>query len=157
MSVSNQTGTPRHLTPFDPTGSVLLVATCWWPSLARLAHLLVLAGCRVSVLAPPGHPARMVPGVRVFEQKAFRPLQALSAAIAAAQPGLVVPADDRATAGLHQLHRSGSDTERGVVRRSLGSPEGYAITTSRIRLLALARRLGLAVPDGGRIETDRGC
>ena len=107
----------------------------------------------MSVLCPPGHPVRAVPGVTVLEQRAFRPTQALSAAIAACEPALIVPADDRAVADLHRLHRTGSDAERRLIEHSLGSPHGYPVTTSRLRLLALARRLGIPVPDDQAIAT----
>ena len=132
---------------------MLLVTTCWWPFLARFAHLLAGAGCQVSVLCPRGHPVRTVPGVTVFEQSAFRPTQALSAAIAACSPAMIIPADDRAVSNLHRLHREGSDTERSLVERSLGSPHGYPVTTSRLRLLALARQLEIPVPDDQAIAT----
>jgi len=94
-----------------------------------------------------------VPGVTVLEQRAFHPTQALSAAIAACQPTLVIPADDRAVTDLHRLHQTGSDAERRLVERSLGSPHGYPVTTSRLRLLALARRLDIPVPDDQAIAT----
>ncbi len=123
------------------------MATCWWPFLARTAQLLARAGCEVSILCPPGHSARAVPGVTVFDQRAFHPARALSAAIAASQPTLIIPADDRAVANLHRLHEVGSAAERMLVERSLGSPHGYPVTTSRLRLLALARRLDIPVPE----------
>ena len=129
------------------------MTTCWWPFLARFAHLLTRAGCRVSVLCPPGHPVQAVPGVNAFEQHAFRPAQALSAAIAACQPTLIIPADDRAVVNLHELHGVGSDLERRLIERSLGSPHGFPVTTSRLRLLALARRLNIPVPEGQAIAT----
>ena len=138
----------------NPGGAVLLVTTCWWPFLARFAHLLTQVGCRVAILCPPGHPAQAVPGVASFKQRAFRPTQALSAAIAACEPTLIVPADDRAVINLHRLHQTGSDAERRLIERSLGSPHGYPVTTSRLRLLALARRLHIPVPDDQAILTN---
>jgi hypothetical protein len=134
-------------------GPVLLVSTCWWPSFARFAHLLVLTGCRVSVLCPPGHPARVVPGVTVFDQQPFNPTAALSKAIAECQPVMVVPSDDRAVANLHELYQTGSATVRDLIVRSLGAPESYSIVRSRVRLIALARELGIAVPDDHAIGT----
>jgi hypothetical protein len=134
-------------------GQVLIVTTCWWPSLARLAHLLVLAGCKVSALCPPGHPVRAAPGVTVFDQQAFRPLQALSATIAACRPAVVLPGDDRAVSHLHQLYRTGTDAERILVQRSLGAPTSYPILGSRVSLVAFARELGIAVPEDQAIHT----
>jgi hypothetical protein len=148
---------PNFKMSVDPgdglTGPVLLVTTCWWPSLARFAHLLTMADCQVSVLCPPGHSVRAVPGVQVFDQQALRPMRALSAAIAACQPAMIIPADDRAVSNLHRLHRTGSEVERRLIERSLGSPDGYSVTTSRTRLIALARRLGIPVPEDKPIAT----
>jgi hypothetical protein len=130
---------------------VLLVTTCWWPALARLAHFLVDAGCAVGIICPAGHPARLVAGVEVFEQSAFRPLIALSGAILRFDPVFIVPGDERALRHLHRLHTTGSAKERALVERSLGPPERYPVTTSRIELLTMAARLGVAVPAGAQI------
>ena len=107
----------------------------------------------MTVLCPPGHPVQAVPGVISLRQSAFRPTQALSAAIAACQPVLIIPGDDRAVLSLHRLHRTGSDAERHLVERSLGPPHGYPAATSRLLLLALARRLHIPVPDDQAILT----
>ncbi len=143
----------RQATDAMSSGTILIVTTCWWSSLARLAHLLVTSGSHVAVLCPRGHAARAVPGATVFEQQAFRPLQALSRAIATCRPTMIVPGDDRAVTHLHQLHRHGSERERALVERSLGSPDSYPIVSSRVRLIALARDLGIAVPDDRALAT----
>ena len=80
----------------------------------------------------------------------------LSQAIAACKPSLLVPADDRALAHLHRLHSIGSDAERRLVERSLGSPEHFGVVKSRVRLVALARALGIAVPDDEAVTTPAG-
>ncbi len=149
----NQLDVTTEITAADRDGSVLVVTTCWWPSLARFVHLLAVEGRRVAVLCPLGHSARLVPGVTIFEQRTLSPIRALSNAIAAYRPAMVVPADDRAVAHLHQLHRTGSGQERGLIERSLGSPEGYSVTLSRIRLLETARRLKIPVPESASIAT----
>ena len=136
------------------SGSMLLVTTCWWPSLAQFAHLLTQSGCQVSLLCPPGHAGRMVPGVTVFKQDAFKPQRALSAAIAMAKPAMIVPGDDRALAHLHELHRIGTDEQRDLVERSLGPPNGYPITTSRTGIVTLARQLDILVPDDRSIKSE---
>jgi hypothetical protein len=126
--------------------SVLVVTTCWWPSLARLAHRLQLAGCRISLLCPPGHPALAIPGVTAFAQSAFAPLPALARAIEASGADVIVPGDDRAVAHLHRLHRAGTDAERRLIEASLGDPAHYPTTSSRVAVLRAAREAGLAVP-----------
>lgn len=95
----------------------------------------------------------MVPGVRVFEHEAFKPQRALSAAIAAAKPAMLVPGDDRAVTHLHELQRVGTNEQRDLVERSLGPPSSYSITTSRTGLVALARKLNITVPDDSSIES----
>lgn len=141
---------PGHL---GMAGSVLLVTTCWWPSFAQFAHLMIQGGCEVALLCPPGHAGRIVPGVTVFEQDALKPQRALSAALAIAKPAMIVPGDDRAVAHLHELHRIGTDEQRDLVERSLGPPSGYAVTTSRTGLVALARQLDILVPEDKSIES----
>ncbi len=134
-------------------GPALLVTTCWWASFARLAHLLVMQGCNVSVLCPPGHAALAVPGITVFRQQAFRSVAALSAAIAKCRPVMLVPGDDRAVGHMHQLHRMGTAAERALVERSLGPSLGYPVATSRVLFAVLARRLGIAVPEDAVVKT----
>jgi hypothetical protein len=107
----------------------------------------------VSALCPPGHPVRAAPGVKIFDQQAFRPLQTLSAAIAVCRPAIVLPGDDRAVSHLHRLYRTGTNAEQSLVRRSLGAPLSYPILSSRVSLVAFARELGIAVPDDQAVHT----
>ncbi len=131
--------------------NVLLVTTCWWPAFARLAQLLMETGCGVAVLCPPGHPARMLPGVTVFEQRPFSPLRALSRAILRFDPVFIIPGDERASHHMHRLHGHGSTRERELIEHSIGAPESYFDTVSRIGLLARARRLLISIPAGQAI------
>ncbi len=132
--------------PQRKSPSILLVATCWWPSTARFAQLLIHAGCEVSILCPPGHPARAVPGIRALAQNAFFPHRSISRAVDADAPDLIIPVDERAVGLLHGLSEIGSDQLRQLVERSLGPASGYCITSSRPRLLELAAHLGIAIP-----------
>ena len=125
---------------------VLLVTTCWWAATAHFAHLLVQAGCRVSALSPQGHAVQAVDGVTLYRQRPYLPIRRIAEVIRHSKPNLIVPADDRAVAYLHRLHKSGTSSERALIERSIGSPEHYDTVLSRVRLLALAQRLGIAVP-----------
>ncbi len=134
-------------------GPVLLVTTCWWPTLARMTQLLARHGCSVALLSPAAHPGRVLRGVRLFDQDAFNPVRALAAAIRSSGAATVIPADDRAVSYLHRLHRSGTVAERALVERSLGAPEGFAVTGSRVAFIKLARDLGCAVPDDAALPS----
>ena len=139
--------------PLPKAPSLLFVTTCWWASLARLAHLFQTADIakstvRVSILCPRGHPAVAVSNITVYRHDAFHPARALSRAIAACGATVLVPGDDRSVAQLHALHASGTPAERRLVERSLGDPAHYAVARSRVELLATARSLGMAVPAG---------
>ena len=91
---------------------------------------------------------------RTYLYRSFRPLSSIDAAIEAADPDLVVPCDDLATAHLHAIYeresRYGSSPGSGTAAllvRSLGSPANYSIIDSRQEFLALAREEGVLVPN----------
>jgi len=140
---------------------VLLTDTSRWAGGARLAIELSKVGCDVSALCPiPGHPLLKVRGVRkTFSYSSLRPVDALMAAIEAAEPQIVIPCDDRAVEHLHELHAyarrpgtAGGPIAR-LIERSLGSPESYPIVSARYDLLRLAREERLHVPDTKRVNT----
>ena len=105
------------------------------------------AGCRITILCPPGHPARSGRFDAILTHRAFRPRAALSRAIRRFTPDLVVPADERALGDLHRLHASGSARERALIERSLGPPETYPVVTSRLGTMNAVRAAGLAIPE----------
>src|SRR5271156_6204695 len=73
---------------------ILICATLWWPSSARLAMAFLRHGCNVSALCPPGHPLRFVTGISsIYSYHGLAPIGLLRAAIRAAQPTLIVPCD----------------------------------------------------------------
>ncbi len=141
-------------TPLGQPLSILVVTTCWWSSLARLAQLLQRAGCKVAVLAPPGHPAAVVPGIADIRYDPLRPMRALTHAITQSGADIVVPGDDRALAHLHRLHATGTAHEKSVVERSLGTPLFYDVLRSRLGFSAAARACGLRVPEDTSLETE---
>ena len=133
--------------------SLLLVTTCWWASLARLAQVLQEARCRVSVLCPPGHAARAASITAVLDHDPIHPVRRLSRVIAHVQPTLVLPGDDRSVGHLHKLYQTGSSAERELIARSLGEPEGYRVSASRVRFLEAAAQVGMTTPAGMSINT----
>jgi hypothetical protein len=134
---------------------ILIVTTCWWPSLARFADLLRRQSCQVSVLAPPGHAMEAINGITVIRHQGFRPIAALRQAVQSCAPDILIPGDDRAVAHMHALHARGNPAERGLVERSLGDPRSYSVVRSRLAFAACARGLGLAVPEDRRLATRR--
>ncbi len=135
--------------------TVLLTNTSWWSCASRLAIGLERAGCDVSALYPRrGHPLRKTAAVqRAFPYSAIYPLESLAEAIEAVDPRIVIPCDDRAVQHLHELyarildlHPTGNAAS-ALIERSLGSPSGYRIASSRHELLKLARQEEICVPD----------
>src|ERR1700722_10936683 len=104
---------------------ILICATLWWPSSARLAMAFLRHGCSVSALCPPGHPLRFVTGIGSFyPYQGLASMGLLRAAIRAAQPTLIVPCDDIAVWQLHALHENEPDLGP-LIKRSLGDAEAY--------------------------------
>jgi hypothetical protein len=144
---------------------ILLTSTCWWPSVARLALSLAEAGCIVSAVCPArGHPLKAVSAVhQLFHYSPTDPLGALSDAISAAQPDIIVPCDDRAVLHLHQLHaRHSSPSGRNgtplhdlarLIERSLGDPSGFATVRARYPLLSMARAAGVRIPETAELNS----
>lgn len=139
---------------------ILLTDTDRRPGAARLAIGLSEAGCEVSAVLTPGHPLLKTRAVRqTFPYTWFRPLDSLVRAIEATQPQIVIPCDDRGVQHLHDLYaraRTQGNSGSGLaalIERSLGSPESYALVSSRDGLLRVASGDGLRVPYTSLINT----
>ena len=133
---------------------VLLTGTNPWPVVPRLVLALCAASCDVGVVYPnQNYPEREVEEVGdVFDYNGRSPLKSLQTAIDSFDPDIVVPTCDRSVEHLHELHAiSQSQGERGrktatLIERSLGSPEGFPIVSSRFDLLKIAQSEGILVP-----------
>jgi hypothetical protein len=133
----------------DTAPPVILLATVrGWPLAARLAMGLHEAGASVTAWCPSGHPMLKTGAIKhSYTASALTPVASLARAIAGAAPDLIVPADDQTTAHLHTLHRRSADKSvAALIERSLGHPGGFAITSSRAALLALAEDRSVPVP-----------
>jgi hypothetical protein len=127
---------------------ILLATTGHLPSTARLAMELHDAGARVSLIAPPNHPARVLDIIshRVL-YSALSPKGSLEAALQWLRPDLVIPCDERTVRDLHQIClRTPHRDVRRLIERSVGPTEIFSIVTSRDALLELARRAGVRLP-----------
>lgn len=146
-------------TAYGPSPKVLLTDTNRWALAARLAVSLSEAGCDVSAVCPsPNHALLRTRAVRrTFRYSGLRPLESISAAIATAQPDLVIPTCDRSVEHLHELYaklqaRGGEPhPTAALIERSLGPASAYAIVSSRYDLLQIARSEGIRVPATTRI------
>ena len=125
---------------------ILICATLWWHSSARLAMAFLRHGCSVSALCPPGHPLRFVTGIdSIYSYQGLASMGLLRDAVRAAQPTLIVPCDDIAVWQLHALHENEADL-RPLIELSLGAAEAYPAIQERGEVLRIAQRLGIRVP-----------
>ena len=125
---------------------ILICATLWWPSSARLAIAFLRHGAIVSAVCPPGHPLRFVSGINtIYAYKGFAPIGLLRSAIRETQPALVVPCDDVAVWQLQVLHAKEPDL-RPLIELSLGAAEAYPTIQRRGEVLLVAQSLGIRVP-----------
>lgn len=137
----------------SPPPSILIAAAKWWPLSARLAMALVRQGCRVSALCPHGHPLTRVGGLeRIERYRGIRSLASLERSVRELQPDIVVPADDGVVAQLQALHAS-APSLKALLERSLGDAQSFPITSNRFRLLDLAAKLGILVPETRRVAS----
>jgi ATP-grasp domain len=127
---------------------ILVVTTGRLASTARLAMELRRAGAAVSLVAPAGHPARVL---KIFEtiitHSALAPWQLLEKYARRLQPDAIVPCDEKSVRDLHELYRR--TTHRSVqvlVEASLGPAAAFDVVESRHSLLSIARKLGIRVP-----------
>ncbi|HVJ54430.1 MAG TPA: ATP-grasp domain-containing protein [Aliidongia sp.] len=135
---------------------VALIATaCRWVSTVRLAKALSSVGFDVGFLGPADHPidAASIDCSRAVLSGLW-PSRSLKTAIEAVKPDIVIPADEMILLLLHQLHRS-SPGLRDLIERSLGAPENYAKTLSRVALAEIAREEGVAIPSTLRLTSER--
>ncbi len=108
----------------------------------------------MEIVCPGGHPVEKTSAAgRVHKYRGLIPVTSFANAIAAADPDLLIPADDLATQHLHKLYgmelRKGKSGGAicGLIERSLGDPESFAVVYGRTAVLTLAREEGVRVPE----------
>jgi len=125
---------------------VLLCATLWWSSSARLAMAFLRHGCSVSAVCPPGHPLRYITGIEtIYTYGSLASIHSLKTAIRTAQPSIIVPCDDGVVWQLHALHATEADL-RPLIELSLGASKAYPTIQKRGEVLHVAGELGIRVP-----------
>src|SRR5271166_3763466 len=122
---------------------------------------LARAGCAVEAVCPPGHPlARTSAARRTYTYSGLAPLRSCAAAIASANPDLIVPGDDLATWHLQQLYRRELRTAKAgtlcaLIARSLGAPESFPVVYARSAFIELAHAEGVRAPQAEAIRNMR--
>ncbi len=138
--------------------SVLVIATQTWFQITRLALRFADYGCGVSVICPGESHLTYAPGLRKRFRWSLRDsIGALHRAILDCGADFLLPTDDLAVWYLHELADRRPEL-RSLIERSLGSRTHWPVLRSRMDLLQLASRLGIAVPatevmeDSGTLE-----
>ena len=139
---------------FGSQPRILMAASTWWPSSARLAIAFARNGCYVTAMCPPGHPLHYVSAVkRVYEVHDLKARSALLATIQEARPDFIIPCDDRIVAQLHELYGLHPQL-RPLIEYSLGDPAGFEVADSRSELHQAATELGIRVPRSTVVTSD---
>ncbi len=137
---------------------VLLATTCSWFPTARLGMALANAGCVVEAVCPSGHPLSRTGAVhQSHAYSGLAPLGSFAAAIAAAEPDIIVPGDDLATWHLQSLYRQEQASAKkgtigALIEHSLGAAESFPVVYSRSDFMALAHAEGIRAPQAEVIE-----
>jgi hypothetical protein len=137
---------------------VLLLATQPWPTGARLGLALHAVGFGVSIWSPSGHPLLKTDAADHHYPYGAVGQDSLERAILAANPDLIVPCDDPATARLQRLAARALTDSRlhrvlSVIERSLGPAADLNKLTERAYVLEVAAEGGVAVPANARLTS----
>jgi hypothetical protein len=102
---------------------------------------LANAGFTVDAVCPSEHPLSATSALRrSHSYRGLSPLDSIVAALASANPDLLIPCDDLATRQLHEIHRARSRETQGpamraLIERSLGAPESFPMVYAERRSL----------------------
>ena len=130
---------------------------------ARLPQNLESVGLRVATLCPVDNVLAHTDHVQTAyhlppTRNAARLARALTEVVAECQPRLVIPADEQAVVLLHGFIGGGCGAVigadvRALLLRSLGPADRLAPMLFKSRTLALARSIGVRVPEGATVAT----
>ena len=134
---------------------VLLATTCRWFSTARLAMAFRRVGCEVDLVCPPNHPAFSTHALQHrYRYHGVSPQQSFRNAMLQSASDVMVPCDDVAMRHMHRLYSAASQNTDSnakaiceLLRLSMGDPNGYPVTESREKFMALVREVGVRVPE----------
>jgi predicted ATP-grasp superfamily ATP-dependent carboligase len=131
--------------------TVLLLTAYRWPSSARIGMAFAEAGWNVEALCPPGHVFESTHSVaRLHRLRFFAIPHCIRRATDRCRADLLVPCDDLVAGQLRQMGSTQSSSEfKALVNRSLGDASSFEDLGSRSRIAALAKELGVAVPETG--------
>jgi len=129
--------------------TALLLTAYRWTSSARIGMAFAEAGWNVEALCLPGHVFESTRSIaRLHRLHLFAIPYCIRRSTDRARPDLLVPCDDLVAGQVRQMGSTESSAEfRALVSRSLGDASSYRDLGSRSRIAALARELGVAVPE----------
>ena len=129
------------------TPKILIANAMAWPTASRLAKAFHDVGCEVATLTPAEHPVRAAPYVsQRFSYDKRDPHPSVLAAIAGAEPDLIVPCDDRMVERLQWVWKHGPAAARAGVERSFGPVAACGEASSRLTLADLSRLPDVRTP-----------
>lgn len=143
------------------TRKVLLITSCRWFSVARLATAFRRSGCAVEVVCPGNHPVLATRELQGnYRYLGIAPLRSVRTAILASRPDILVPCDDLSMRHLHRLYEAAINTSDetaaflcNLIQLSLGDPSGYSITESREKLMEIVRQAGIQTPEAKNVSS----
>ncbi|WP_421853083.1 hypothetical protein [Novosphingobium sp.] len=129
---------------------------------ARFPQMLHEAGLSVAALCPSDHLLAQSAFLRALHAlPASRNIRSIAAALVEAitdsPPKLIIPADEQAVIVLQALAGGRCKSligpyVRAIITASLGSPAGFDASLFKSDTMALARSLGIAVPEGRTVD-----
>ncbi|GBQ61767.1 ATP-grasp domain-containing protein [Komagataeibacter swingsii] len=140
--------------------TVLIISSVWWSAITRAAVEFIESGVAVHAICPAGHSLRClkaIDSIRTYPYVA--PTVALAGAIAQIRPDLIIPADDRVVATLHQVYGEADRATamgrlcRDTIERSLGRHEYFAYARTRLSLIDVLRERGIPTPAAASLAT----
>lgn len=130
---------------------------------ARFPQMLYQAGLSVAALCPSDNILAQSTYLRALHalppSRSIRSIAgALAKAIEHSPPKLIIPADEQAVIVLQALAAGRCKSlippyAKAIIAASLGSPAGFDASLFKSDTMALARSLGIAVPEGRTVDT----
>jgi thioesterase domain-containing protein len=143
-----------------PRLRALVATTFRWSGAARLAAELHAAGYSVEAVGPTGSAVHEIGAVeKSYRLTLMDPIGSLRRAIESSPADVIVPFDDRTRQALHRIHAAADPaTDAGArlrdrLERSLGPPELYSSTYSRVAIMEIAAESRVRCPQTASVQS----